>query len=60
VVPGATGFTVRAAQFPWTAAKLTNAILAEIVARHPELGVAKLKIIQVGPATRAWAGRPAR
>jgi len=52
---GSTGFTVRAAQFPWTAAKLTNAILAEIVARHPELGVAKLKIIQVGPAT-AWAG----
>ncbi|WP_245607299.1 glycine betaine ABC transporter substrate-binding protein [Pseudonocardia spinosispora] len=52
---GPAGFTVRAAQFPWSAAKLTNAILAEIVARHPELGVSKLKIIQVGPAT-AWAG----
>jgi glycine betaine/proline transport system substrate-binding protein len=49
------GVTLRAAQFPWSAAKLTNAILAEIVAAHPELGVARLKTIQVGPAT-AWAG----
>ena len=53
--PGSSGFTVRTTQFPWSAAKLTNTILAEIVASHPELGVAKLKIIQVGPAT-AWAG----
>lgn len=52
---GPAGFTVRVAQFPLSAAKLTNAILAEIVARHPELGVSKLKIIQVGAAT-AWAG----
>lgn len=52
---GGGGVTVRAAQFPWSAAKLTNAILAEIVASHPELGVAGIKTIQVGPAT-AWAG----
>jgi glycine betaine/proline transport system substrate-binding protein len=53
--PGAGGMTVEAAQFPWSAAKLTNAILAEVVADHPELGVSRLENIQVGPAT-AWAG----
>ncbi|OLM14858.1 glycine betaine ABC transporter substrate-binding protein [Pseudonocardia sp. Ae505_Ps2] len=52
---GADGPTVRLAQFPWSAAKLTNAILGEVVAPHPELGVGRLKTIQVGPAT-AWAG----
>lgn len=52
---GADGPTVRLAQFPWSAAKLTNAILGEVVATHPELGVGRLKTIQVGPAT-AWAG----
>jgi glycine betaine/proline transport system substrate-binding protein len=52
---GSDGATVRAAQFPWSAAKLTNAILAEVVATHPELGVSEIKTIQVGPAT-AWAG----
>jgi glycine betaine/proline transport system substrate-binding protein len=52
---GPGGTTVRAAQFPWSAAKLTNAILAEVVAGHPELGVSRIKTIQVGPAT-AWAG----
>jgi glycine betaine/proline transport system substrate-binding protein len=52
---GSGGTTVRAAQFPWSAAKLTNAILAEVVAAHPELGVDRIKTIQVGPAT-AWAG----
>lgn len=52
---GADGPTVRLAQFPWSAAKLTNAILGEVVAAHPELGVGRLKTIQVGPAT-AWAG----
>ncbi|MEV1295125.1 glycine betaine ABC transporter substrate-binding protein [Pseudonocardia sp. NPDC049635] len=51
----ADGHTVRLAQFPWSAAKLTNAILAEVVATHPELGVGELETIQVGPAT-AWAG----
>ncbi|WP_308259465.1 glycine betaine ABC transporter substrate-binding protein [Pseudonocardia sp. H11422] len=49
------GITVRAAQFPWSAAKLTNAILAEVTAGHPELGVGRIKSVQVGPAT-AWAG----
>jgi glycine betaine/proline transport system substrate-binding protein len=49
------GTTVRAAQFPWSAAKLTTAILSEVVATHPELGVSRIKTIQVGPAT-AWAG----
>ncbi|MEN3269067.1 glycine betaine ABC transporter substrate-binding protein [Pseudonocardia sp.] len=52
--PGS-GITVQAAQFPWSAAKLTNAILAEVVAAHPELGVSTITTIQVGPAT-AWAG----
>ena len=52
---GADGPTVRLAQFPWSAAKLTNAILGEVVSAHPELGVGRLKTIQVGPAT-AWAG----
>ncbi|HEY4422419.1 MAG TPA: hypothetical protein VGN22_23065, partial [Pseudonocardia sp.] len=49
------GLHVRAAQFPWSAAKLTNAILAEVAAMNPQLGVASLRTIQVGPAT-AWAG----
>lgn len=53
--PTGGGVTVRVAQFPWSAAELTNAILAELVARHPELGVDRLRTIQVGPAT-AWAG----
>ncbi|OLL72643.1 Glycine betaine ABC transport system, glycine betaine-binding protein OpuAC [Pseudonocardia sp. Ae168_Ps1] len=52
---GPDGPTVRLTQFPWSAAKVTNAILAEVVAGHPELGVGELKTIQVGPAT-AWAG----
>ena len=52
---GGDGVTVRVAQFPWSAAELTNGILAEVVARHPELGVDRLRTIQVGPAT-AWAG----
>lgn len=52
---GESGYQVRTTQFPWSAAKLTNAIIGEVVAAHPELGVSRLKIIQVGPAT-AWAG----
>lgn len=52
---GDDGLTVRVAQFPWSAAQLTNAILAEVVARHPELGVGRMRTIQVSPAT-AWAG----
>ena len=49
------GVTVKAAEFPWSAAKLTNAILAEVAAQHPELGVAKIETTALGPAP-AWAG----
>jgi glycine betaine/proline transport system substrate-binding protein len=52
---GESGYQVRTTQFPWSAAKLTNAIISQVIATHPELGVSRLKIIQVGPAT-AWAG----
>jgi glycine betaine/proline transport system substrate-binding protein len=47
--------TVNAAQFSWTAAGLTNAILADIAARKPELGVKGLKTTQLDPAA-AWTG----
>jgi glycine betaine/proline transport system substrate-binding protein len=50
-----TGITVKAAEFPWNAAKLTNAILAEVAARHPDLGVAGIDTTALGPAP-AWAG----
>ena len=49
------GITVEAAQFSWTAAGLTNAILAEIAKDEPDLGVAELKTTQLDPAA-AWAG----
>jgi glycine betaine/proline transport system substrate-binding protein len=52
---GSGGTTVRAAQFPWSAAELTTAILAEVVSGHPELGVDEIEVIEAGPAT-AWAG----
>jgi glycine betaine/proline transport system substrate-binding protein len=51
---GADGLTVQAAEFSWTAAALTNAILSEIAADHPELGVASLETTELDPAT-AWA-----
>ncbi len=47
--------TVQAAQFSWTAAGVTNAILAEIVKRHPELGVQEIETTQLDPAA-AWTG----
>ena len=50
-----TGITVKAAEFPWSAAKLTNAILAEVAARHPDLGIAGIDTTALGPAP-AWAG----
>ena len=53
--PGGGGVTLRVTQFPWSAAKLTTAILAEIAAEHPELGVAGFKTIPVG-TSMAWAG----
>jgi glycine betaine/proline transport system substrate-binding protein len=49
------GITVDAAQFSWTAAGLTNAILSEIASRKPELGVKGLKTTQLDPAA-AWTG----
>ena len=49
------GVTVEAAQFSWTAAGLTNAVLAEIVADQPDLGVAEITTTQLDPAA-AWAG----
>jgi glycine betaine/proline transport system substrate-binding protein len=49
------GISVKAAQFSWTAAGLTNAILGEIATRKPDLGVDKLETTQLDPAA-AWAG----
>ncbi|MGR6965799.1 glycine betaine ABC transporter substrate-binding protein [Geodermatophilus sp. URMC 61] len=52
---GGSGVTVPTAQFSWTAAGLTNSILSEIAADHPDLGVASLATTQLDPAA-AWAG----
>ena len=49
------GITVQTAQFSWTAAGLTNGILSEIAADHPDLGVASLATTQLDPAA-AWTG----
>ncbi|WP_308283001.1 glycine betaine ABC transporter substrate-binding protein [Pseudonocardia nigra] len=51
----AAGVTVKAVQFPWSAAQLTTAILGQVTATHPELGVARLDPIQVGTSL-GWAG----
>ena len=52
------GITVQTAQFSWTAAGLTNGILGEIAADHPDLGVSSLATTQVDPAAaRAGAAR---
>lgn len=51
----ASAVTLDAAQFSWTAAALTNAIVGEIAERKPELGVAGLKTTQLDPAA-AWTG----
>jgi glycine betaine/proline transport system substrate-binding protein len=52
---GGSGVTVQTAQFSWTAAGLTNSILSEIAADHPDLGVSSLATTQLDPAA-AWAG----
>ncbi len=52
---GGSGITVQTAQFSWTAAGLTNSILSEIAADHPDLGVASLATTQLDPAA-AWTG----
>ena len=51
---GADGLVVQTAEFSWTAAALTDAILGEIAADHPELGVASLETTELDPAA-AWA-----
>jgi glycine betaine/proline transport system substrate-binding protein len=52
---GSSGVTIRAAEFNWTAAAVTNAILEQIVKDHPELGVSQIVSTQLDPAA-AWAG----
>jgi glycine betaine/proline transport system substrate-binding protein len=49
------GITIKAAEFPWSAAKVTNVILSEVAAQHPDLGVAGIETTTLGPAP-AWAG----
>jgi glycine betaine/proline transport system substrate-binding protein len=51
----ASGITIKAAEFPWSAAKITNVILTEVAAQHPDLGVASIETNTLGPAP-AWAG----
>lgn len=41
--------TLRIGEFAWSAAHLTNAILEEIVARHPELGIERVERVEVTP-----------
>jgi glycine betaine/proline transport system substrate-binding protein len=41
--------TLAVGEFPWSAARLTNAILAEIVTRHPELGIERVERVDVAP-----------
>jgi glycine betaine/proline transport system substrate-binding protein len=49
------GVAIKAAEFPWSAAKLTNVILTEVATQHPELGVSQIDATTLGPAP-AWAG----
>lgn len=46
---------IKAVEFPWSAAKLTNVILSEVATQHPELGVSSIETTTLGPAP-AWAG----
>jgi ABC-type proline/glycine betaine transport system substrate-binding protein len=52
---GGAGISIKSAEFPWSAAKLTNVILTEVATQHPELGVSKIDATTLGPAP-AWAG----
>lgn len=52
---GGGGVTVKAAQFSWSAAKLTNAIVAKIAKDQPDLGVKSIETTQLDPAA-AWTG----
>lgn len=49
------GVTIRAAEFPWSAAGLTNQIIERVIEENPDLGVDKVTRTQLDPAT-AWAG----
>jgi glycine betaine/proline transport system substrate-binding protein len=49
------GIAIKATEFPWSAAKITNVILREVAAQHPDLGVASIDSTTLGPAP-AWAG----
>lgn len=49
------GVTVQAAEYTWTAAALTNAVLQDVVEANPELGVAEIETTQLDPAA-AWTG----
>jgi glycine betaine/proline transport system substrate-binding protein len=48
-------YTVKAAEYSWTAAKVENEILKQIAIQHPELGVKEIQTTALTPAT-AWAG----
>jgi len=52
---GSSGVTIRAAEFNWTAAAVTNAMLEQMVKDHPDLGVSQIVSTQLDPAA-AWAG----
>jgi glycine betaine/proline transport system substrate-binding protein len=49
------GVTIKASQFTWTAAELTDDVLAAIAKSHPGLGVNKFTTTTLDPAP-AWAG----
>ncbi|HYH29026.1 MAG TPA: glycine betaine ABC transporter substrate-binding protein [Pseudonocardia sp.] len=49
------GVTVQGAEFPWSAAALTNAILDQVVAQNPDLGVAEIEWTALSTTT-GWAG----
>ncbi|WP_298803810.1 glycine betaine ABC transporter substrate-binding protein [uncultured Pseudokineococcus sp.] len=52
---GSDGITVRTTEFSWVAATLTNEVVRQVAADHPDLGVADLETSQLDPAA-AWAG----
>jgi glycine betaine/proline transport system substrate-binding protein len=49
------GAVLKSAIFTWTAAQVTNSVLATVAKEHPELGVKDIQGTQLGPAP-AWAG----
>jgi glycine betaine/proline transport system substrate-binding protein len=49
------GITVKAAEFTWAAAEITDDVIAHVAKTHPQLGVAKLQTTTLDPAP-GWAG----